>query len=284
MNDARPSSFFFLRRGALRHLPRALTIHSPATPQHGDGLLRRLLKEADIVVAVSQSVADDVIDVTPEIRPKLTVIPNSLPPPPLRPSPLPVAPAAFLCLGRVVKDKAMDVAVEALAILHEQGLKASLEIVGNGPEKRALETLAQERGLRDYVRFCGWMAPEDVAGAINNCDAVLVPSRWKEPFGLVALQAAQMGRPVIASAVGGLMEVVLHGETGVAVPPDDPAALARAMIRLCATPGLAAGMGRKARRRAEQTFGFESFVAAYEQAFEAARQTSAAARESLPSP
>ena len=284
MNDVRPSSFFFLRRGAQRHLSRALVVHSPITPLHSDGLRRRLLQEADVVVAVSQSVAKDVVEEMSEVEPKLIVIPNSLPLPSLQPSPLSLTPAAFLCFGRVVEDKAMDVAVEALALLHERGVKASLDIVGNGPEKRVLENLVRERGLVGYVRFHGWMAPEDVAGAINRCDAVLVPSRWKEPFGLVALQAAQMGRPVIASAVGGLIEVVLQEETGLMVPPDNPAALAREMMRLCASPELAAEMGRKARIRAEQTFAYDTFVGAYERAFERARKTSAATSKSLSVP
>jgi glycogen synthase len=120
----------------------------------------------------------------------------------------------FLCLGRVVEDKGMDIAIEALAMLHAEGLKANLVILGDGPQKKRLEQLVQERALQDHVRFLGWLLPGDIPAAINAATVVLAPSRWKEPFGLVALQGAQMGRPVIASRTGGLAEIVVHEETG----------------------------------------------------------------------
>ena len=94
-----------------------------------------------------------------------------------------------------------------------------------------------------------------------------MPSRI-EPFGLVALEAAQLGRPVVASAVDGLPEVVVHGETGLLVPPDDPAALARAIAVLLDDPLRARALGAAARRRAETVFAWDRYVAAHEQLFE----------------
>jgi glycosyltransferase involved in cell wall biosynthesis len=272
LNDTRPSSFFFLRRDALRDLPRLVTLHSPVRPQSKGGLQNRLVEEADIVVAVSQSVADDAAKAVPSIERKLIVIPNALPPPPLQPAPLPAAPVTFLCFGRVVPDKGMDVAIEALAILQAQGLHADLVIIGNGYQKGLLEKLVQKRGLLEHVRFRGWLMPEDIPGAINEATAVLVPSRWKEPFGLAALQAAQMGRPVIASRIGGLQEIVIHGETGFLVTPDDAVAFANAMADIVRSPGLATDMGGKARSRASRLFDFTTFVSRYEQALLSVRQ------------
>jgi glycosyltransferase involved in cell wall biosynthesis len=267
LNDVRPSSFFFLRRDVLRDIPRVLTLCSPLRPQAKGGLQSRLGQEADIVVAVSQSVADDAAEAISSIERKLIVIRDALPMPPLRPSPLPVAPVTFLCLGRVVEDKGMDIAIEALAMLHAEGLTANLVILGDGPQKKRLEQLVQERALQDHIRFLGWLMPGDIPTAINAATAVLVPSRWKEPFGLVALQGAQMGRPVIASRTGGLAEIVVHGETGLLVNPGDAAALAGAMGALVRVAGLATAMGSMARSRAEWVFDFNRFVTRYEEAF-----------------
>jgi glycogen(starch) synthase len=91
-----------------------------------------------------------------------------------------------------------------------------------------------------------------------------MPSRWEEPFGLVAVEAALMARPVVASRVGGLAEVVADGETGLLVDKEDPAALARAVTHLLKNPATAERMGQAARRRARELFGFERQVDAYD--------------------
>ncbi len=91
-----------------------------------------------------------------------------------------------------------------------------------------------------------------------------MPSRWEEPFGLVAVEAALMARPVVASRVGGLAEVVADGETGLLVDKEDPAALARAVTHLLKNPATAERMGQAARRRARELFGFDRQVDAYD--------------------
>lgn len=99
-----------------------------------------------------------------------------------------------------------------------------------------------------------------------DSDIVIVPSRYEEPFGLVALEAAWAGRAVVASDVGGLREVVERNVSGLLVPPEDPAALAAATCRLLDDPAARARMGAAARLRAETEFGFEAMVDAYETA------------------
>jgi glycosyltransferase involved in cell wall biosynthesis len=101
---------------------------------------------------------------------------------------------------------------------------------------------------------------------MNRATAVLMPSRW-EPFGLVALQAAQMARPVIASRIDGLREVVVHGQTGFLVPPEDPAALADAIAGLLGDAEQASAMGRAAQQRARETWPWISHVDAYEELY-----------------
>ena len=92
---------------------------------------------------------------------------------------------------------------------------------------------------------------------------VLMPSR-EESFGLVALESGLMGRPVIASRVGGLPEVVQHGETGLTVPRDDPEAMAAAAVRLLREPDRARRFGEAARERGLSTFSLDRYVDQYE--------------------
>ena len=119
-------------------------------------------------------------------------------------------------------------------------------------------------GIDAHVDFVGWVDPAKIPELINAATVVVVPSRWEEAFGLVALEAAQMARPVVGTRVGGLPEVVRDGETGLVVPKEDPVALADAMIRLLADPRRATAMGQNARRRALEHFGWEHFLDAYD--------------------
>jgi glycogen(starch) synthase len=280
LNDIHPSSFFFQRRSSSDSYARLLTLHAPIRATNGEGLLRRLAIEADAVVAVSNSVAEDATEVMPEIRGKLEIIPNALPFPEDGVVPPPGGRTIFLCFGRTVEDKGMDIAIEAMAILTRDGLDAKLIIAGDGPGRPSLEALVDERGLRGRVEFRGWVSASNIPKTISESSAVLVPSRWKEPFGLVALETAQMARPVIASRIGGLPEVVEDGKTGLLVTAKDPQALAAAMAKFVQTPDLAAQMGRCARARAEQIFDFERFVTAYERVYD----TASAARRATDRP
>jgi glycogen(starch) synthase len=93
---------------------------------------------------------------------------------------------------------------------------------------------------------------------------VIVPSRWQEAFATVSIQAAQMGRPVIATSRGGMEEAVLDGETGLIVPPEDVAALADAVTRLLADPAMTARLGSQARIRARALFSWERYLDDFE--------------------
>ncbi|MEI9989064.1 MAG: glycosyltransferase family 4 protein [Rhizomicrobium sp.] len=267
INDTNTPSFFFLRQRAIKNLPRTLTLHSPIRQAGSDGLQTRLVREADCVVAVSNAVGADAIAHTPAIREKLIVIPNALPMPALEPTALPFEPPVLLCLGRVVADKGFDVAVRAFALARQRHTSAQLVISGNGIERLRLEEMVRELDIGQYVHFTKWVEPEAVAEAIAEATAVLMPSRWPEPFGLVALQAAQMARPVIASRVGGLPEVIEDRQTGILVPPDDPSALADAIALLLSDAAAAREMGRRARERAMSVFDFDALVEAYETAY-----------------
>lgn len=137
----------------------------------------------------------------------------------------------LLCVGRLDARKGIDV---ALAALEELPGDASLTIAGSGDVayEEAIRVLAEGDGLQGRVRFAGQVSRGELPALYADADAVLFPVRWEEPFGLVPLEAMGIGRPVVATARGGAAEFLRDGENALVVPPDDPAAIARAVGRL----------------------------------------------------
>ncbi len=242
--------------------PVLLTAHTTAdSGLTAPAVTRRVLAGADLATTVSADLAAGLEAAFPDARPEpYEVVLNGVAAPTLAPAPLHPAAGTLLSLGRVVREKGFDLAIRALALLPPA---TRLMLAGDGPALPALQTLAAELGVADRVDFRGWVHPDDVPALINAADIVLMPSRWREPFGLVAVQAGQMARPLVATRVGGLPEIVRDGETGLLVPPEDPAALAAAVRRLQADPALAARLGAAARRRAADTFSMARCAAAY---------------------
>lgn len=267
LNDAMLSSFLFLRGGATGNLSRVLVLHSPIRPVGKDGLQARLAADADRIVTVSQAQYDDAVATMPALRGKMSMIPNALPWPDLSPTDLPLTPPVLLSIGRMRSDKGFDLAIRMFARLRDRGVVAKLVVAGDGPERGRLEALARGLGLAEHVDFPGWVAPDRVGSMINTSTVVVMPSRWPEPFGLVALQAAQMGRPVVACSVGGLPEVVDHEQTGLLVAADDEQAMANAIESILSDVSSIKRMGERARQRARDKFSFPALVDAYEQLY-----------------
>lgn len=168
-----------------------------------------------------------------------------------------------MCLGRLAHQKGFDLALSALAAINGRFPDIRMIIAGGGPDRPQLERQAAELGLKDVVEFIGWVAPDKVPGLINTATIVLMPSRW-EGLPSVALQASMMARPVVATPVGGLSEVIIHLETGLMVAPEDPAGLAKAIAFLLDHPELAVAMGHAGRRRVQHVFSWQRCVDAYD--------------------
>jgi glycosyltransferase involved in cell wall biosynthesis len=235
----------------------------------GDGtLLQRTLRQADWILAISSAMRSEAIALMPEVEPRCSVIYNSLDPPAESGDPLPFEFPILLCGGRLVREKGFDVAIQALPEILQRFPSAKLWIAGDGPERPELQKQAAGLGVASSVVFQGWVEPREFAKLTGRCTMVIVPSRCREAFGNVALQAMQMGRPVVATASGGLPEVVENEITGLITPVEDAAALASAAIRLLADPGLAERMGRLGRKAAARRFAFDTYVDRHEALYE----------------
>lgn len=225
-------------------------------------LNRHAVRRADRVIAISRAVADFVITVEGADPSRVAVVPYGLDPQDVSAPPgtdLSGREAVIGFVGRLEEQKGVDVLLDAFARLRSRGAKARLRIVGDGSLRRSLEARAARLGLGPAVAFAGWIP--NAAETMAFCDVVAVPSRW-EGFGLVALEAMAAGKPVVASGVDGLREVVVHGETGLLVPPGNSGALAAALEEVLFDPRRAARLGAAGRRRLLAEFTVGRMVAA----------------------
>lgn len=216
-------------------------------------------RQARCILSPSVMLREAVAGVLPEVGPRLRLAPYGLRDISLRAEPLPYAPPVILCLGRVIREKGFDLALQALARLRPEFPAVRLVVAGDGVERPALEELAARLGLADAVSFLGWVPPEEVPALINRCTIMLVPSRWQEPFGLVVVEAARLSRPIVASAVGGMRASIEHGVTGLLFENENVEALANALRTLLATPDHARALGEKAREDTARRFGFARY-------------------------
>jgi glycosyltransferase involved in cell wall biosynthesis len=186
------------------------------------------------------------------------------------PPPAPPAEPRLAIVGRLIPIKAHVVLLEALVRVREQVPGVTLEVAGDGPLDADLRAAVSRLGLGDAVSFLGRVAP--AAPVFERAAVVVVPSRG-EGFGMVALEAMERGRAVVASDVGGLPEIVEAGVTGIVVPPDDPEALAAALVELARDPVRAAALGAAGRKRALAAFSQTRCTDRVEELYRAALET-----------
>ena len=166
----------------------------------------------------------------------------------------------LLAVCRLEYQKGLDVAIRALAAVRSRHPDIELVVLGEGPERPALESLAHDPGVK--VHLLGRVP--DVAAWLRRATLLVHPARW-EGFGLAVLEAMVAGVPVVASRVSSLPELVVDGETGVLVDPQEPAALATGIERVLEAPEpLGAAAQRRARERFSVTRMADATVALYE--------------------
>jgi glycosyltransferase involved in cell wall biosynthesis len=152
-----------------------------------------------------------------------------------------------VCVGRLFPEKGQSVLLHAFARLTERGVDAELELVGYGPSEDGLRALAEELGLADRVTFAGAVGQDKIADHYRAASVFCLPSFY-EGIPVVLMEAMASRRPVIATAVAGVRELVRDGETGLLVSPGRADELADALERLLDDPALRRRMGEAGRR------------------------------------
>jgi glycosyltransferase involved in cell wall biosynthesis len=264
---------------APKHRARLVLTRHHYLPIKGNILYRRLLAKATII-AVSESVRRTVIESLGAPARQVVTIPNWID---LERASEPrkrsaerhaygvTRRVAIALIGQITPLKGHEEFLSAVARVSAERTDVEFLIVGEDnepgvPFETRLRRRARELGVEPYVRFLGYQS--DLFGVLAAVDAVAVPS-WNEAFSLVAAEAMAAGRPVIASKVGGLAEIVEHETTGLLVPPRDDAALAEAILRLAEDPALVEHLGHQAQgsaRRFARGPGIDKVVEVYRRA------------------
>jgi glycosyltransferase involved in cell wall biosynthesis len=161
-----------------------------------------------------------------------------------------------LFVGRLSQEKGVDRLLRAWRGV--QYLGRSLWIVGDGPEKETLEKLAHSLNLKN-VFFTGFLKHEEILKIWEKSACSVVPSIWKEPFGMVVLEAWAKGRPVVAHNIGALSEIIRQGRDGYLVAPDNPFEMTNAILRILNDPLRGASMGLEGARRLKDDFAKEAW-------------------------
>lgn len=233
------------RAKILRH------VHGRASEASGDVSSVLNLPERDLTVANSKIVADACGD------PNAVVIYPGIDVNEFRSD---RSARCYLIVGtasRLEAVKGIATLIDAIAILAAKHPSIRLEIAGDGSSRSALQHLAERLGVSENVSFLGWRT--DINSVLQSWGIFIQPS-LDEGFGVSVLEAMASGRPVIASDVGGLRELVLDGTTGFLVPSDNPTALANRIHLLLKDPVLMARMGEAGRRRAQESFSLAEMV------------------------
>jgi 1,2-diacylglycerol 3-alpha-glucosyltransferase len=160
----------------------------------------------------------------------------------------------LVSVGRLGREKSVDVLLSRFALVHRQRPDAQLILIGDGPERPALEQQAEDLGIRQSVYFLGYIAPNEVAAYYHHGD-VFVFASTSEVHPMVGLEAAAAGLPIVARAKMGITKCVLDGQTGYLIDPDDELAYRDAVLRLLNDPGHRQAFSEHSRRWAEATWG-----------------------------
>lgn len=223
---------------------------------------------ADLVVTVSDYVARRQREVAMTPPDRVRRIWNGLTIPRKEITPercgFPAARTLILCACRATPEKGVADLLAAFDRLPRDPARPAespiLLYAGNGPQLEDLERIRREMAHGDDVRFLGYRP--DVPQLMAGADLCVIPSVWQDAFPLAVLEAMAMGKPIVATAVGGIPEMIDSQEVGLLVPPSDPDRLAAAIQRLLADPAERKGMGIASKRRVAETFRREDQISA----------------------
>jgi glycosyltransferase involved in cell wall biosynthesis len=277
------ADFHGLPAGRLARVPVLVSTKHGFNPFRGNRAFaaadRGVARLADVHIAISAGLARYLAESESFDEASFEVVHYGIEPGP-SPTPPPGVPRLAI-VGRLIPIKGHEVLLRALATVGGDLPEVTLEIAGEGPLEQELRASVVRLGLHDRVSFLGRVAP--AAPVFERAEIVVVPS-FGEGFGMVALEAMERGRPVIASAVGGLPEIVEDARTGLVVPPGAAETLATAIRELATDRARAAAMGAAGRARALEEFSQTRCTDRIEALYRGALATAGARRRRRSSP
>ena len=230
-------------------------------------LLREKLAEARFVRAISRFNRDYLERLYPELEGRVRVIHVGIDPAVYRRLPPPPAGIpTILCVASLRPYKGHAVLLEAFRLLREREVPFRCELVGDGPLRPELERRIAELGLQDAVKLAGALPQNQVARRLGQSSifvlpSVVAPDGQMEGIPVALMEAMAAGRPVVASDLSGIPELVQDGVSGLLVPPGDAAGIAAAVRRLIDEPGLGRELGERGREKVEREFRLDVNVA-----------------------
>ncbi|MEK7762026.1 MAG: glycosyltransferase family 4 protein [Nitrospirota bacterium] len=230
--------------------------------------IKILMNSADWLVAPSQSTRETVLTKFPRLQAKSSAIHNAVDMAEfdLRGRDHPEQGQYVLCVALHQHRKAIDVLIKAFKQFNQACPEADLYLVGDGPSRSELENLVRQLGLESRVKFLGLQGRAAVRTLLREASLVVLPSRV-EPFGIAILEALASRKPVVATAVGGIPEIINSGGNGILVEPERPDALAEAMRLVWNDPALSDRLAQAGYDTVVKRFQWEIAGSRYESTF-----------------
>jgi glycogen synthase len=265
-------------------VPLVSTIHATEAGRHSgwvSGRISRqvhaveswLVRESDSLITCSASMRDEITELFGPGLAEIRVIRNGIDAAlwPFAPRQPRKGPAQLLYLGRLEYEKGIHDAIEALPRIRQTHPGTTLTIAGGGTQQQWLVEQARKHKVLKAVTFVGPLDHEELVRLLHTADAAVLPSHY-EPFGIVALEAAATGIPLITSNVGGLGEAVINGQTGMSFAPRDIAGLAAAVRVVLDDPDAAQQRAIAARERLTSDFDWHTVASETAQVYLAAKR------------
>jgi glycosyltransferase involved in cell wall biosynthesis len=232
--------------------------------------MKSLLSSSDRIIAVSRAFQNDFVNLFPNFQGKSIYIHNGVNRTELNQS------LKFesrhdqdryiLCVAMHNEKKALDVLIRAVALLDDVKPPFKLILVGDGPLHQHLKDLALSLKVHKRIAFLGFQGRTEVVKLLHGCELFVLPSR-SEPFGIAIIEALACKKPVVATSVGGIPEIIEHGINGILVDPDNPSALAEALRTLLTDNDLRRTLAANGYVTVQRRFCYENTGAAYEAVF-----------------
>jgi glycosyltransferase involved in cell wall biosynthesis len=233
-------------------------------------VIRFLLRSSDRIVAPSRSYQEDFLTIFPDLKDNTTFIHNGVNLAELNDSSRNGTRNGqdpyVLCIAQHIEKKGLDVLLHALRRLQCMNLSLKLVLVGDGPLRQQLQMLAASLGIKDKVEFLGQRGRADVVELLRGCEVFVLPSR-SEPFGIAIIEALACGKPVVATSVGGIPEIIENRKNGILVEPNNPNALAEGLLTVLKSQALQRVITSNGYLTVQERFRCENTGSSYEAIF-----------------